>query len=155
VVVVMGVFYSVGGPAGHDSAATDPDALSRYDPEVMLDRFELEHPEDAGDDGQDAVLVLPFQPDNENPRIVLGWIGPNIREVGIQGDQNPPLGPADFRNARVSPAAKILLEDGNSIVARRAHRLGNFDRQIFVGLEFHAVVYAGSATTRSRANSAA
>jgi hypothetical protein len=51
--------------------------------------------------------------------------------------------------------SQALLKNSSGIIASLAQQVGYINRQIFIHLEGHRIVYAGKATTRSRARSAA
>src|SRR5947208_251086 len=92
--------------------------------------------------GHDALSVL--------EQDLGGWADPGIASICHAAFRL-----ADAGDAGISPSSQILFQDRERVVTRQSQHLGDLDRQVFVRLELHAVAYAGSATTRSRASSAA
>lgn len=67
------------------------------------------------------------------------------------------MGSARRQADRIQPTRPIqlLLKNGSSIIANLAQQVSYLNWQILINFEFHCPTYAGIATTRSRANSAA
>ena len=137
------------------SLAANPDAPVFDEPELLGHCVLSERGNELLDDLQNPTLVLTRETQDDDARRCLRRIGPNIREVEIQGDEHATLGLADLEQGRILLAAQRLVEDAEGVVAVLAQQLRDRLGQILIDLGSHAAVRPGRATIRSRASSAA
>src|SRR5690625_4681577 len=96
-------------------------------------------------------LILPPESKDEESWVLSRPGRPEVRGIGVEGDQPSALLLARGSPARSRLATHFLLQDGHRIVSGIAEKVGRLCRQVLIELEPHA----GTVTTRSPARSAA
>ena len=93
-----------------------------HDPEALRNGLGLEQTENARQDGEHRVAVLPRQSQDDDPGIILRRVVPDVREVQIQRDENALLVLADPGDGWVGRTAQILVENGVSVMTVSAEQ---------------------------------
>lgn len=136
-----------------DWSVSDADPGLVDDEELAGDGFGLENGEELAEEVEDADAIEAGGAKNDDAEELGGWIGPDVGEVEIEGDESAAFVLADGRDTGIGSASEILDENVNGIVPGFVEENHENRGKVLVELELQDVLARG--TTRSRASSAA
>lgn len=136
----------------NDRSVVNPNAVLFHDPEQPAECLLRKQAQHAPDCSLNGGMRLTAEPQNNDPRKPGGWVGMNIREIQIEGDERSTLTRTNVDHALIWVTTKRLLHYGVCFMPGGNKQVRECGRKVLVELEFHAVLVS---TTRSRANSAA
>jgi hypothetical protein len=57
-----------------------------HDPQLAIRTSLIEGRQEAPNVAQDSPFVLRFEPEHDNPGVLIRWIGPDLAEIQIERD---------------------------------------------------------------------
>lgn len=115
----------------------------------------FEEPEKAPPGTNDRPFVAQRQSEDDQARVFLRRVGPDVSEAQVKSDERSPLAPADGCKVWVRGPAEALIGNAQCIMPVLDDQLGEIGGEILVSLESHAASSLGSEKTRSLARAAA
>ena len=108
-------------------------------PQLSIERFTGQCPEETCGDCQCVITCLTFESEYHNARIVMRWILADVREIRIEGDDRSRFASAGGGDCFVLGTTKALFQDSSNLVPRLTKELAQFRRKILVQLEPHGL----------------
>ena len=81
-----------------------------------------------------------LRPEDDDARILIGRVGPDVPEVHIERNEDAPFPPRHLTEARVLDARETLAPRRGRLVARVPERCGDVFGKVFVDLERERVI---------------
>ncbi len=114
---------------------TNADAVFVHNPKRASESFTVQFRHDFGEDRQHMGLVLALQAQYNDATILVGWVGADVGEIRVEGDDGALFALADGGDGGVRLADHLLFVDRARIILGLAQDLSGFNREIFVHLE--------------------
>lgn len=133
----------------------EPNPIRFDDPEFSSRRPVRQRQDEPSHQHQNNALVLPLGPEDDNPGMLRGRVGPDIAEVQVERGQYAIFRARAARDHRVVRSYKAFVKYGIGFEPGIAEDDCTVSGQVLVDLEFQTVCSKGSSAVPSRANSAA
>jgi hypothetical protein len=118
-----------------------------------LDRFSVKQWQQATEKAERRFTIWLVRAEHDDARILVGWIGPQVGKIHVEGDQDAAFEPSAICQYTVGNASEAFIIDRVHIIdAATQEQVDGVNRHVLVELDPHSALgfaYAGSAMTRS------
>jgi hypothetical protein len=137
------------------SRAPNPNASRLDEPQTAGEWLPLEQRHGLAEERYNSRNRLSLRAEDKQARVVRRRIRANIGKAEIQGDEDAAITPRLLAQRGIGSPAESFVVNRFDLMARVAQELRTCQWHMLIELKAHAGGYAGIASTRSRASSAA